>query len=308
MVLDFGTAIKEARKSKGLTRAVVAKQARIAPSSLVTMELQDAGTVAQMQKVLEVLEIRWSGLPRGKPFGAAVRALRERKGWSQEKLCERAGVSVPALIRLEQLEAREGSVQLATLEKCLSILAPNMRVKRDKVSPWVYDSKDSRFTPPEFLTRLRKVLGKAIDCDPCGHPAAFVKAKTIYTEQDNGLAQNWRGVTYVNPPYSKMHAYLRKARKEWDAGHCELIAMLLPYRLHTFVWAETLFRVTDTFLIVGRVNFVEENGRKTSPHANTLVLFGADKAMIQRVLENFYCVHVPRSAKIGTGSVIKRAA
>lgn len=201
MVLDFGAAIKETRKSKGLARAVVAKQARIAPSSLVAMELTGAGTVAQMQKVLEVLEIRWAGLPRGKSFGAAVRALRERKGWSQEKLCDRAGVSVPALIRLEQLEARDGSVQIATLEKCLSVLAPNVRVRVQKTTPGVYQGLDDRFTPKYILDRVNAVVGP-ICLDPCAHPESIVKARKRIYEKENGLERPWAGakVVYINPP------------------------------------------------------------------------------------------------------------
>lgn len=328
--MNFGLAILETRKSKGLSRAMLAQKAGIASSALTAMELRGSGTVVQMEKVTQALDIRWSGLPRSKSLGSSVKQLRERKGWSQEKLCQRAGVSIPALIRVESMDRRVGvmtkgtakkqlakrlrrpprqvSVQITTLSRCLEVLAPNMRVKREKASLWVYESKDSRLTPKQFLTRLRKVLGRPIDCDPCGHPAAHVKARTIYMEQDDGLTQPWHGTVFVNPPYSKMASFLRKARAEWDAGHCRCIAMLLPYRLHTFVWAETLLGVTDTFLIIGRVNFVEPNGKETSPFANALVIFGADKSMIQRALNNLYCVHLPRNARIGTGPVIKRAA
>jgi hypothetical protein len=36
-----------------------------------------------------------------------------------------------------------------------------------------------------------------------------------------------------------------------------------------------------------------------APFANMIVLYGADDAMICRMLDNFDCVHLPRTAAVG---------
>lgn len=58
------------------------------------------------------------------------------------------------------------------------------------------------YTPPQYVEAARAVLG-SIDCDPASSAVAqvTVQAKTYYTEQDNGLARDWVGNVWLNPPY-----------------------------------------------------------------------------------------------------------
>jgi transcriptional regulator with XRE-family HTH domain len=293
--VDFAAAIREARTSKGIAQRALAEKAGIRRNTLQRLETDGAGNLDSLNKIAAGLEMRFVGLPRGKSFGQAVQHLRERRGWSLSRLADRTGVSIPTLRRLED----GGNVQVPVLACVLAILAPRMALQRVKLSPWVYQSRDDRFTPTPFLERLRRALGRRIDLDPCGHPAAFVKAKTIWTAEDDGLSRPWRGIVYVNPPWSEMARWLRKTRAEWDAGHCDVIAMLLPYRLYQQTWRDTLLGVTDCFLLIGRVEYLDPEGRETMPHGNALVIFGADRAMIDRVLTNYDCVHLSRRARIG---------
>lgn len=59
-------------------------------------------------------------------------------------------------------------------------------------------------TPPEIVEAARKVLG-CIDLDPASS-AVFneaVKAEWFFTKEDDGLAQEWSGMVYLNPPGDK---------------------------------------------------------------------------------------------------------
>jgi hypothetical protein len=55
------------------------------------------------------------------------------------------------------------------------------------------------------------------------------------------------------------------------------------------------------FFFEGRIAFEGGDYKPTqqSPFGNMVVLFGADEAMIERMLRNFDCVHLPRRAAVG---------
>jgi transcriptional regulator with XRE-family HTH domain len=296
--MDFGRLVLETRRSKGISQRELAKSAGISAAAVLKLEQHGAGTTDILDRILSALEVRFAGLPRSIGLRTRVKVLRTKRGWSQETLCERAGISVPALIRLE---GSRSAVRIETLARCLAILAPQARVRRERVSQWIYETKDERFSNPQFLKKVRRILGR-IDLDPCAHPQAFVRARRYYYEHDDGLAQPWAGRCYVNPPYSRLSHWLRKARQEWGLGHCDCIFMLLPYRLYQKVWAETILGAADIFLLIGRVEYLERTGKVTTPHGNCIVIYGADRAMIERILQHFFCVHVPKHARIGRGS------
>ena len=65
-------------------------------------------------------------------------------------------------------------------------------------------SNDEMFTPSFIIELARDVMG-SIDLDPasCVRANETVKAKTIYTKEDNGLDKPWYGNVWCNPPYSR---------------------------------------------------------------------------------------------------------
>jgi hypothetical protein len=58
------------------------------------------------------------------------------------------------------------------------------------------------YTPVEIIEVARRVMGR-IDLDPASSIAAneFVKAERIFTEADDGLAQEWFGRCWMNHPF-----------------------------------------------------------------------------------------------------------
>ena len=59
------------------------------------------------------------------------------------------------------------------------------------------------YTPQKYVESVRKVLG-IIDLDPASSEIAqqIVKAKKIYTQEQDGLKFPWVGKVFLNPPYA----------------------------------------------------------------------------------------------------------
>lgn len=66
------------------------------------------------------------------------------------------------------------------------------------------NESDQWYTPPEIIVRVKQVFDGVIDLDPASCKAAneIVGAKHFFTEQDDGLKQDWFGNVFCNPPYS----------------------------------------------------------------------------------------------------------
>lgn len=67
--------------------------------------------------------------------------------------------------------------------------------------------------------------------DPCC-TAESAKAPAFFTMANDGLRQRWFGVVWLNPPYSDVEAWVRKALDE-SANNGVEVVMLLPARTDT---------------------------------------------------------------------------
>lgn len=90
---------------------------------------------------------------------------------------------------------------------------------------------DEKYTPHKYLHAVRQVLGE-IELDPASCVAANerVKALKYYSIQDNGLTKNWKGKTFLNPPYSRgnIEPFTRKLINHHKEGAVPRAIELLP--------------------------------------------------------------------------------
>jgi transcriptional regulator with XRE-family HTH domain len=281
-MMNFPAAIRDARTSSGLSQTELAARANVSLHAVWDAE-RGNGTVAVLAAIISALELRFAGLPKAGTFGERVKALRLRRGWTQEKLAGRAGVSVMALSRLERSNAR-----IATLSAVLAVLAPQARVRKPNMTSSGDGSSDEWFTPEAFMLKVSRVIGE-VDLDPCAHPDSPVAAGRFYFKDDNGLALPWAANTvYVNPPYSRCAEFLCRARKAWDTGESRVILMLLPVRVHQHVFYQEVVGNADVFFLRGKITFHRPGPPlHPAPFGSMLVIFGATPSMIERVLETF---------------------
>lgn len=77
------------------------------------------------------------------------------------------------------------------------------------------------YTPAAYLDAARAVLG-AIDLDPASNAKAneVVRAARYFTKEDDGLAQEWHGRIWLNPPYARgiTEKWISKLLAEHRAG------------------------------------------------------------------------------------------
>lgn len=64
---------------------------------------------------------------------------------------------------------------------------------------------DDWYTPPAIF----KAIGLTFDLDPCSPgPDHWVPARKVYTSADDGLAQPWAGLVFMNPPFGGRHGHV----------------------------------------------------------------------------------------------------
>ena len=86
---------------------------------------------------------------------------------------------------------------------------------------------DEWYTPEEWIERACTVMG-SIDTDPATTEAVnkkFIRAPIFCTIDSNGLdeANRWKGNVWLNPPYSKAGAFIKRLGQELDAGNVKPI-------------------------------------------------------------------------------------
>jgi DNA N-6-adenine-methyltransferase (Dam) len=72
---------------------------------------------------------------------------------------------------------------------------------------------DDWYTPPEIFHALRLTF----DLDPCSPgPAHWVPARKVFTRRDDGLAQPWSGLVFMNPPFGGRNGHVPWLRISWS--------------------------------------------------------------------------------------------
>jgi phage N-6-adenine-methyltransferase len=125
-------------------------------------------------------------------------------------------------------------------------------------------------TPPEVFDKLD--LKFDIDvASPVGG-VDWIPAKKYYTEQDDGLAQDWEGTVWCNPPYGR---YTRNWLEKF-VNHGDGIALVFA-RTDT-LWFHNYVLKADALLFTkGRLKFInpERNDTSTSASGSLFVACGS---------------------------------
>lgn len=136
------------------------------------------------------------------------------------------------------------------------------------------------FTPSKYVEAARLLMG-TIDLDPasCEEANETVKATRYYTQEENGLLQEWPGTVWLNPPYGRDEAgsnqdvWSRRLIDHYRAGVTTEAVLLVNASVDT-KWFQRLFEFPVCFPD-HRINFYSpDSSLSGSTHGSALVYFG----------------------------------
>lgn len=153
--------------------------------------------------------------------------------------------------------------------------------KRNNIALFTSNT-DEWNTPQEILRRVLAVMGE-IDLDPCSNSeeSPNVPAALHYTEDMDGLAREWNGRVYMNPPYGDVIGdWAKKLVGEYRAGRVTQALALVPARTDTQWFRE--FREFPRCFIIGRLKFGNAENGATFP--SVVINLGCDR---QKFMDTF---------------------
>jgi phage N-6-adenine-methyltransferase len=106
-------------------------------------------------------------------------------------------------------------------------------------------------TPQDFFDKLNSAF--RFEVDVCALPEN-AKCASYYTPEQDGLAQEWRGTLWMNPPYGReIGAWVQKAY-ESALNNGATVVCLLPARVDTRWWHDYCAK-GEVHFVRGRLKF-----------------------------------------------------
>lgn len=272
----LATELQREREGRGWSVVELAERTGLTAQHIRRLE-SGTGSAASVEAVAQALELRLSHMPLSETLAGQVKAQRERRGWTISAFAATSGLS---RMTVRSLESGGGSCE--SLNSAVIALAPKARFKAPAPASWSRATKragDDQFTPSDFLAKIEAVFGQ-IELDPAWHSASSVRAARTYSLAAgcDGMAEHWSaGFVWLNPPFSSLLRWLRKADEEWAAARAKTIVALVPARTDSSYFHDRLINIADIYLVRGRLRFTQLDGRpgNQAPFPLMLVLFGA---------------------------------
>lgn len=137
------------------------------------------------------------------------------------------------------------------------------------------------YTPSEYLEAAREVLG-TIDLDPASSDVANerVKATSYFTKEDNGLAHEWHGNVWLNPPYAQplISEFCEKVVEEFEANRVKAAIVLVNNATETRFFRRMAESAPAICFPTGRIKYLDSAGRpaNTPLQGQAFLYFGDD--------------------------------
>lgn len=154
--------------------------------------------------------------------------------------------------------------------------------------------EDEWYTPSQFIEAARRVL-EVIDLDPASSESAneVVKATRFFSEDDNGLSQEWTGRVWMNPPYGQpvISHFAEKMAASVESGAVTESITLVNNATET-KWCQRLLGASAALCFPnGRIRYwYPERDSKTPLQGQVFIYCGANTGRFITTFSEFgYC-------------------
>jgi hypothetical protein len=134
------------------------------------------------------------------------------------------------------------------------------------VTRWTGDPE--WYTPAKYIEAARVVLG-GIDLDPASNALAqeTVKAARWYSEEVDGLIQEWEGRVFLNPPFSypTVANFTERLCLGVESGKITAAILLVNNCTDTNWWHRAARLASAICFTAGRISFYKASGSQTQP-------------------------------------------
>lgn len=223
---------------------------------------------------------------------------------TREEIAKAAGVSHDTIAKVEKIEeAAPAPVVQASRKGDISVNAAYqvtkmMQEEQEEIASRIQSGENAKsvvlevqkrphvannsgnnewYTPAEYIEAARKAMG-SIDTDPASNDIAnkVVKAEKYYTIETNGLAHDWTGNVWMNPPYSSdlISKFVEKL-KEQRANYNQ--AIILVNNATETQWFYEIVKIASAVCFPkSRVKFYMPDGKTGAPLQGQAVLYVGD--------------------------------
>lgn len=134
---------------------------------------------------------------------------------------------------------------------------------------------NERYTPKEYIDAAREVLG-TIDLDPASSELAneTVQATKFYTAEDDGLAHEWHGNIWLNPPYAK--DLLPKFAEKFAASNFNQAIVLVHNATETRWFLNFISKASAVVFPTGRVDCKTPGENRNTPLQGSAIIYSGD--------------------------------
>lgn len=153
------------------------------------------------------------------------------------------------------------------------------------------------YTPPEYIEAARKVMGR-IDTDPasCELANKTVRAKHFFGIEQDGLAQEWTGNVWMNPPYGQPYIsdFAQKFVDKFQNGEFDQACVLVNNATETGWFKSLAESCSAVAFIKGRIKYFTPDGTQSgSPlQGQAILYFGKNPQKFANVFCEFGYVFV----------------
>ena len=208
----------------------------------------------------------------------------------KSEIIKEAGFTTKQVERFQTLAAHPKAVEQAkAVAREEGNIVTRQAVFNEIKKPHVSNNSGDNewFTPSEYIEAARSVMG-CIDLDPASNDYAnqTVKAHHYYTQERNGLEQEWWGNIWMNPPYS---TGLVKAFVDKLISSNFNQAIVLVNNATETEWFRKMIDNASAFVFPsGRIRFEKKDGAKNSPlQGQAFIYFGKSPDRFLEVFKKY---------------------